>query len=74
MATYLKLFIKALLPRFLFIGHGFLCIWVAYLVEKNPAWWGLSACLVFIVVEGVYNVLVRKGKEFDWYVPKYEFI
>ena len=71
MARYLTLFIKALLPRFLFIGHGLVCLWVAYLVEKNSAWWGLSACLVVIVVEGVYNVLVRKGKEFDWYV--YEF-
>ena len=66
MAKYLALFIKALLPRFLFIGHGVICIWFAYLVNNNSAWWGLTACLVFIVIEGVYNVLVRKGKELDW--------
>ena len=66
MAKLVTLFIKALLPRFLFIGHGFVCIWFAYMVANNSAWWGLSVCLVLIVVEGVYNALVRKGKEFDW--------
>ena len=68
MAAYLSLFIKALLPRFLFIGHGLFSIWVAYLVERNSAWWGLSVCLFLIVAEGVHVVLVRKGKELDWYV------
>lgn len=69
MAKYFTLFMKALLPRFLFLGHGILCIYVLYLTEKNNSyWWALSASLVFVVLEGIYNVLVRKGKEFDWYV------
>eukprot|EP00795_Rhopilema_esculentum_P009010 gene9010-16652_t len=39
------------------------------MVANNSAWWAFSVCLVLIVVEGVYNVLVRKGKEFDWVCP-----
>eukprot|EP00794_Sanderia_malayensis_P009146 gene9146-10119_t len=69
MARLVSLFVKALLPRFLFLGHGFVGIFVLSLTEKNQSWWALSLFLVLIVCEGIYIVLWRKGKEFDWFCP-----
>ena len=66
MARLFSLFLRALLPRFLFVGHGMVGILVLALTESNNNYWALSTFLILIVFEGIYNVLVRKGKEFDW--------
>lgn len=64
--TWFALFAKALFPRFLFLGHGTLCVHILVLQEEETLYWYLTICLGLIVLEGIFNVIVRGGKEFHW--------
>lgn len=65
----LRLLNKALLPRFLFILHGFICTEFIVWSEKDSRYWWLLSCLGIIVIEGILNVLLNDGKEFHWFCP-----
>ncbi|XP_012562260.2 uncharacterized protein LOC100208207 isoform X1 [Hydra vulgaris] len=67
--SFPKLLFRALFPRFLFLGHGLLCIWIVTKQEKDTRFWFLLICLFLLVFEGLYNAIVRHGKEFHWFCP-----
>lgn len=60
------LLVKALFPRLLFLAHGMMCISLVAKQEQNEKYWYLTLCLGVLVLEGVFNVLIRHGKEFHW--------
>jgi len=64
--TLLGLFARALFPRLLFLLHGLLCVYIVVKQEGNDMYWYLTICLGLIVLEGIFNVVVRHGKEFHW--------
>ena len=64
--TLLSLLIKALFPRFLFLAHGMVCIWLLVKQKEDNNYWYLVTCLILLVAEGVFNVLIRHGREFHW--------
>lgn len=64
-----SLFVRALVPRFLFLGHGVLCVSLVSKQEHNNEYWYLTVCLGLLILEGIFNVLIRHGKEFHWVCP-----
>ena len=65
----LRLLVKALVPRLLFIMHGLICTDFIVWSENESRYWFLLICLGLIVLEGIFNVIVRDGKEFHWFCP-----
>uniref|UniRef100_A0A7M6DP29 Transmembrane protein 26 n=2 Tax=Clytia hemisphaerica TaxID=252671 RepID=A0A7M6DP29_9CNID len=67
--TLLGLFIRALFPRLLFLIHGLLCVYIIVKQENDNKYWYLTICLGLLFLEGIFNVIVRHGKEFHWFCP-----
>ena len=64
--TLLTRIVKALFPRSLFFLHGMFCIWLLVEQEQNSQYWYLMFGLGGLVLEGIFNAVVRHGKEFHW--------
>ena len=65
--TLLGLFVRALFPRLLFLLHGIMCVHITVKQENEGKYWYLTICLGLLFLEGIFNVIVRHGKEFHWY-------
>ncbi|KAK6177621.1 hypothetical protein SNE40_015683 [Patella caerulea] len=61
--------IKAIISRFLFAGHGFICIWRVTVIKENPIWWSLAGTLPLLFVEAIYTLKKKKGGEWKWVCP-----
>ena len=59
--------LKAVLSRLLFVAHSLVSVWRAAEVA-GPLWWALLFALVFLLIESVVTIGMRKGNEWRLYV------
>ncbi|XP_033760018.1 transmembrane protein 26-like [Pecten maximus] len=57
---------KALFVRFLFCLHNFVAIWRTISVIGDPLYWIYCSAYLLVIVETVYCLKTRKGKEHSW--------
>lgn len=61
--------VKFLACRFLFVIHGVLSVYLLYANNKDWRCWALMAPVFLLILEMLYMLLVRKGKEFRYFWP-----
>lgn len=57
---------KAILARFLFVGHSLVTIYWVTDITGNPTLWYLAVILVALGIETVQCIVYRRGDEHKW--------
>ncbi|CAH1242130.1 TMEM26 [Branchiostoma lanceolatum] len=60
---------KALLTRLLFGAFGLLCIWRVYSIRGVATFWLLMLAEAGLLIETLFTLIGRKGKEWKWFSP-----
>ena len=55
-----------LIVRLWFLLQGSFYIYFLVTYEKNYGWLGIVVLLIIILIDGLYVVIKRKGKEYTW--------
>lgn len=58
--------IQAIFVRLLLVCHSFLCVWRAVDVRKDELYWCLALTNVILVLETIYTVVKRQGRDPKW--------
>ncbi|XP_046571753.1 transmembrane protein 26-like [Haliotis rubra] len=61
--------VKAVTSRCLFAAHGFVCIWRVVVMKGDPLYWCLTGSLPLLILEGVFTLKKKKGREWKWICP-----
>ncbi|XP_062576515.1 transmembrane protein 26-like [Saccostrea cucullata] len=61
--------IQAIFVRMLLICHSFLCVWRAVDVRKDELYWCLALTNVILILETIYTVIKRQGRDPKWICP-----
>ncbi|XP_046332042.2 transmembrane protein 26-like [Haliotis rufescens] len=61
--------VKAVIGRCLFAAHGFVCIWRVVVMKGDPLYWCLTGSLPLLILEGVFTLKKKKGREWKWVCP-----
>ncbi|GFO02301.1 transmembrane protein 26 [Plakobranchus ocellatus] len=65
--------IKALVVRGVLALHATLTVWRVTENLHDQMYWLLSCLMVPFVIEGLYSIIRRKGKEYLWFSPCFFF-
>lgn len=60
---------KAIGARILFISHACLSIYWTSDVKNSSYYWFLSGCVLFMVIELIIVIKVKKGEDWKWFCP-----
>lgn len=58
--------IQAVFVRLLLLCHSFLCVWRAVDVKKDELYWCLALTNVVLVIETIYTIVKRQGRDPKW--------
>ncbi|XP_076459154.1 transmembrane protein 26-like [Babylonia areolata] len=61
--------VTAVAVRALLLLHALLCVWLVVSLTHEPALWGLAVLGLLLVVDAVYIVVRRGGRESKWFCP-----
>ncbi|XP_036980783.1 transmembrane protein 26-like [Acanthopagrus latus] len=62
-------FIRAIIPRALFILVSLTGVWRVTFVKGDLNYWFLTFLFLPLVVEMIYTLIRRKGKDYKWFSP-----
>ena len=61
--------LKAMITRMIFLAHSMVTVWRVTIRLPDLMWWLLSIPFGALIVESLYVMLAKHGKEWKWYSP-----